>query len=332
MSEDVGTPFRHGAGRPAGYGELDRYSRIVVDEALRRGIAVELLDPSHGEMVLTFDGVSITTLESLSERTSAVAFRRCHDKLHTRRVLERAGLRLPAGRAATFDDGDVAFLERWKDLVVKPTRGDGGDGVTVGVVDHAGLSAALDTARSVYTDVLLEQRCEGEDLRIVVIDDQVVAAAVRRPPAVTGDGRRTVSELIEEFSRARADATDGAAAVPLDDTTLEAVRSHGYELESVLEPGAELVVRRTANLHTGGTIHDVTADLHPELAAVACRAARAIRIPVLGLDLAVEAVDGPDYVVIEANEQPGLANHEPQPTAERFIDLLFPATASPRAR
>jgi hypothetical protein len=32
----------------------------------------------------------------------------------------------------------------------------------------------------------------------------------------------------------------------------------------------------------------------------------------------------PDYAFIEANERPGLANHEPQPSAERFIDLLFP--------
>jgi hypothetical protein len=32
-------------------------------------------------------------------------------------------------------------------------------------------------------------------------------------------------------------------------------------------------------------------------------------------------------VIIEANERPGLANHEPQPTAERFVDLLFPNTA-----
>jgi hypothetical protein len=38
-------------------------------------------------------------------------------------------------------------------------------------------------------------------------------------------------------------------------------------------------------------------------------------------------VEGPDYVIIEANERPGLANHEPQPTAERFVDLLFPQTA-----
>jgi D-alanine-D-alanine ligase-like ATP-grasp enzyme len=85
-------------------------------------------------------------------------------------------------------------------------------------------------------------------------------------------------------------------------------------------------VRRTANLHTGGTIRDVTDELHAALAAVAVAAARAIEIPVLGLDLIVPAVDGAEYVAIEANEQPGLANHEPRPTAQRFVDLLFPET------
>jgi D-alanine-D-alanine ligase-like ATP-grasp enzyme len=48
----------------------------------------------------------------------------------------------------------------------------------------------------------------------------------------------------------------------------------------------------------------------------------------VGLDFVVPSVDGPRYWIIEANERPGLANHEPQPTAERFVDLLFPQTAS----
>ena len=49
-------------------------------------------------------------------------------------------------------------------------------------------------------------------------------------------------------------------------------------------------------------------------------------MPVVGLDLMVPAVDGANYAVIEANERPGLANHQPQPTVERFVDLLFPQT------
>ena len=46
-----------------------------------------------------------------------------------------------------------------------------------------------------------------------------------------------------------------------------------------------------------------------------------------GIDFLVPAASQPDYVIIEANERPGLANHEPQPTAQRFIDFLFPRSA-----
>jgi len=83
-------------------------------------------------------------------------------------------------------------------------------------------------------------------------------------------------------------------------------------------------VRKTANLHTGGTIHDVTGETHPVLIDAAIAAARAIEIPVTGIDLMVKSPREADYIFIEANERPGLANHEPQPTAERFVDLLFP--------
>ena len=97
----------------------------------------------------------------------------------------------------------------------------------------------------------------------------------------------------------------------------------------MLPEGEILQVRKTANLHTGGTIHDVTEQLHPALRKAAVQAALALDIPVVGLDFLVPDVAGADYVIIEANERPGLANHEPQPTAQRFIDLLFPNTRGP---
>ena len=87
-------------------------------------------------------------------------------------------------------------------------------------------------------------------------------------------------------------------------------------------------VRKTANLHTGGTLHDVTEILSAELREVSERVAKTLNIPVVGLDFIVDSPTASDYVLIEANERPGLANHEPQPTAERFVDLLFPQTAS----
>jgi D-alanine-D-alanine ligase-like ATP-grasp enzyme len=107
------------------------------------------------------------------------------------------------------------------------------------------------------------------------------------------------------------------------------VKESGYALTDSLPKGKALIVRKTANLHTGGTIHDVTAKIHPDLAAAAVMGSKALAIPVVGFDFIVTNISKPDYVIIEANERPGLANHEPQPTAERFIDLLFAHTKTP---
>ena len=144
-----------------------------------------------------------------------------------------------------------------------------------------------------------------------------------------GTGRDSIEELIRTQSRRHRAATGGESSIPMDEETERCVRSGGYGMDDVLAEGDVLVVRKTANLHTGGTIHDVTAELSPALAEAARKAARALDIPVTGLDFLVPDVAGSDYVVIEANERPGLANHEPQPTAERFVDLLFPQTISP---
>jgi D-alanine-D-alanine ligase-like ATP-grasp enzyme len=97
-------------------------------------------------------------------------------------------------------------------------------------------------------------------------------------------------------------------------------------MDDILPQGQVLPVRKTANLHTGGTIHDVTDRLHRTLVDAAIAGAKALDIPVVGFDFLVPSVAKPEYVIIEANERPGLANHEPQPTAERFVDLLFPNT------
>ena len=316
-----------GAGVPRGYDELNLYTRIIVDEACRRGIAADIFDAARGGLALTHGGRTVRTLESLSDLTSAVAFRICDDKRQTREVLERAGIAVPPGRCATFDDADLDFLAEHRDVVVKPVRGEQGWGVTVGVTSAEELDRARTEASRWCPHVLLERRCPGDDLRVLVIADEVVAASVRRPAQVVGTGSHTIAELVEEESRAREAATGGASTIPLDQMTRDVVASAGHCLDDVLEQGVTLAVRRTANLHTGGTIRDITDDLHPALAAAAVEVARAIGIPVVGVDLVVPGVDSPDHVVIEANEQPGLANHEPRPTVARFIDLLFPETA-----
>ncbi|WP_179968435.1 N-acetylglutaminylglutamine synthetase [Mycolicibacterium helvum] len=304
--------------------DLNPYARIIADEAMRRGIRVEVLDAETGEMRLSHGGRSVVTRESLSEYTSAVAMSRCDDKRLTRRIVSEAGIAVPRGRLATFDADDHTFLAEVGDVVVKPTRGEQGKGITVGVDGPDALDSALARAREQHPEVLIEQRAPGDDLRLVVIDGKVVAAALRKPAEVVGTGKHTVLELISTQSRRRAAATGGESRIPVDEVTEATVAEAGWSFGDVLGEGVRLRVRRTANLHQGGTIHDVTATVHPELCRVGVAAAAAISIPVTGIDLLVPDVTRDEYVFIEANERPGLANHEPQPTAQAFVDFLFP--------
>ena len=305
---------------------LNVYARIIVDEARRRGIGVEVLDAENGFFRLVLGGRVITCRESLTELTSAIALQRCDDKAITRKVLTEAGLRMPEQIEVSGREAAAAFLRAHKRVVVKPARGEQGMGVAVDLTDLDEVMEAVEAAEAVNERVLMEAFAEGQDLRVIVIDGAVAAAAVRRPPEVLGDGRRTVRELIERQSRRRSAATGGESTIPLDGETERCVKSLGVLMDEVISPGARLAVRKTANLHTGGTIHDVTGELHPEIAEAAIAGARALEIPVVGFDFLVPDPAGPDYVIIEANERPGLANHEPQPTAERFVDFLFPQT------
>lgn len=306
--------------------ELNPYATIITTEAKRRGIAVEVLDQESGIFTLTYGGRTVRCRESLSDLTSAVGMTICDDKALTHRMLGRAGLTVPAQHAHDDSEGDLAFLEEHGRVVVKPARGEQGVGITVDVQEPQELEKAVKKAARVCDRVLLEECVEGEDLRLVIIEDAVVAAAVRKPPQISGTGRHSIRSLIQKQSRRREAATGGESKIPLDEETKRCVKQAGYAMDDVLPPKETIVVRKTANVHTGGTIHDVTADLHPDLADAGVEAARTLQMPVVGLDLIVPAVDQPDYVIVEANERVGLANHEPQPTAERFIDLLFPQT------
>ena len=316
------------SGSEASDDDLNPYARIIVDEARRRGIAVELVDAEHGYFELAFGARTIACRESLTDMTSAVAMSRCDDKRMSQHLLRNAGVAVPESRLAADDEANQAFLREHKQLVVKPVRGEQGNGVSVGISDADELRSAIELARRCDDEVMLEEFVAGQDLRIIVIDGEVIAAAVRRPASITGNGTDTVRTLIEKQSRRRAAATDGESRIPVDAETERCIAKAGLAMESVPEEGRVIQARDTANLHTGGTLHDVTACLHPELAAAAVRAATTLDIPVVGLDLIVEAPDQPRYRLIEANERPGLANHEPQPTAERFIDYLFPQTAA----
>lgn len=306
------------------------YATLIIKEALRRGIKVLPIDPPRGYFTLQMAGRSITCRESLSELTTAIAMSRCDDKSLTLQLLKQEGLKVPEQVGLKSGEDAANFQEKQGRIVIKPARGEQGRGVFVDINDPEGAREAYGAARCECEDVLGESFVSGEDLRVIVINEEVVAAAIRKPPEIFGTGKHSIRELIGKLSRRRKATTGGESEIPFDAETERCVSEGGYGMDDVLPAEATLRVRKAANLHTGGTIHDVTGELSPALSEAALRAAKCLSIPVVGLDFIVQDPSGDDYVIIEANERPGLANHEPQPTAQKFIDFLFPQVILPQ--
>ncbi|WP_027706804.1 N-acetylglutaminylglutamine synthetase [Zooshikella ganghwensis] len=307
---------------------LNPYAQIIIDEALARGIEVVVDDAAANLFTLRHGGRVIRCNESLTDLTSAYACKLCQNKWLTHKTLMRAGLKVP--EVLLVEDDSTAqvesFLDKVGSVVVKPLDAEQGQGISVDLATLDEVKTAIQYAKGVSSQVLLESFHYGQDLRVLVIDDQVVAAAIRKPAEIVGDGVSTIKQLIDKQSRRRQAATGGESTIPIDQETSRCIKHAGWTMDDVLPQGEVLQVRKTANLHTGGTLHDVTEGLHPVIAQAALEATKALGVPVAGIDFIVPDPEQPMYVIIEANERPGLANHEPHPTAQRFVDMLFPMT------
>lgn len=306
--------------------KLNPYGQIIVTEAKRRGIQVDILDAKAGFFELSFGGRTIRCRESLTDLTSAYSLSLCDDKRLTRKVLKKEGLNTVVQKVAGNWQEDLLFLKEHKQVVVKPKSGEQGQGIAVDLRGQKDLKKAIKNAAKFDSTVLLEKFYPGFDVRVIVIGYKVVAAAYRKPAQVVGDGRSSVQKLIDKANRRKKAIYGGESKITIDDELLRFLKKQKLTLDSIIKTDEIIVLKKTANVHTGGTIHDMTSLLNLEVKNACVRAAQSLGIPVVGFDLILPKLDGNDYVFIEANERPGLANHEPQPTQERFIDLLFPQT------
>ena len=322
--------------------ELDEDERIgpstgaIVDAAVARGIPFRRL--TSGSMVQLGWGSKARRIQAAEvDQTSAVAESIAQDKDLTKRLLHAAGVPVPMGRPVTdVDDAWAVAEEVGLPVVVKPQDGNQGKGVTVNITTRAQLEAAYATAQHYGDDVMVERFLPGHDFRLLVVGNQLVAAARRDPPQVLGDGVHTIRQLVDIVNQdPKRGSGHGTALtkIRLDDIALARIAAEGLNADSVPAQGQRVVLRNNANLSTGGSATDVTDDVHPEVAARAIEAAQTIGLHICGVDVICESVLRPLEAqsggIVEVNAAPGLRMHlapsfgKPRNVGAPMVDLLF---------
>lgn len=309
----------------------------IVAAARDRGIPVQRLNKDS--LVRLGWGVRAQRiLTAETSRTGAIAESIAQDKELTRELLRQVGVPVPNGRPVA-DAEDAWAAAEWVGVpvVVKPRFGNHGRGVVTNLHTREQVMAAYAEAMEEGSEVVVEKFARGADFRLLVVGGKLVAAARRDPAQVLGDGRHSIAQLIETVNKdpRRGDGHDNVLSkIVVCPIARQTLLEQGYTPESVPHAGTMVVVRRNANLSTGGTAADVTDAVHPEVAARAVEAARVIGLDVAGIDVIARDIARPmeeqGAIVVEVNAGPGLRMHiepssgRPRPVGRAIIDSLFP--------
>ena len=277
---------------------------------------------------------------TVTSETSSIGVELACDKEDTKYLLEQAEVEVPRG--------DIIRRERSLEeacryvgypLVIKPIDGNHGRGITVDIQNYDDALVAFRHAKESSRSgaIIIEKFIEGDDYRLLVINNKLVAGAIRTPAHVVGNGKSTIQELIDEVNsdpRRGFGHENVLTQITTNELTKNIIKEAGYTLDSVLPNKERLILKDTANLSTGGTAEDITDIIHPANVSMAERISKIIDLDICGIDIMTTDISKPlsetGDAVLEVNAGPGFRMHLapttglPRNVAAPVIDKLFP--------
>jgi cyanophycin synthetase len=318
-------------------------TEAIIKEAEKKGIPWMPL-PARFLIQLGYGIHQKRIQATMTNNTGILGVELAGDKEATKRILDANGVPVPRGTVINFfDDLEEAVEYVGYPIVIKPSDGNHGRGITIDIRNWEDAEAAYEMARQVSRSVIVERYYVGRDHRVLVVNGKVVAVAERIPAHVVGNGKSTITELIEETNQDpnRGEGHDNVLTkIELDRTSYQLLDRQGYTINSVPPQGAMCYLRATANLSTGGSAVDRTDEIHPENIWLAQRVVRIIGLDVAGIDIVTSDISRPlrevDAVIVEVNAAPGFRMHVapsigiPRNVAGAVMDMLFPNEQSGR--
>lgn len=314
----------------------------IVEAATARGIAHHRL--TNGNLVQLGHGANqrrIWTAET--DQTSAIAEEIASDKDLTKSLLQACGVPVPQGQLVnSAEEAWEAAQDIGLPVVLKPYDGNHGRGVSLDLKNRKDIEAAFLLAqRKGDGSVIVEQFIQGNEHRLLVVGQRVVAAARGETAWVTGDGQSNIIELVDlqintdprrgtgEDAPLNALAPENGAEIILE------LERQGFTAYSVPAAGEKVLIQRNGNV-----AFDVSDHIHPSVAAAATLAARVVGLDVAGVDMVLQDSAQPlsaqRGAVIEVNASPGLLAHlkpadgQPRPIGKAIIEHLFGSDSNGR--
>lgn len=315
----------------------------IIDEAVQRDIPFIRLN-SASLVQLGYGKNQVRFRATMTDKTSSIAVDLASNKDETKRMLQDAAIPVAKGVCIAYaDEVNDAVQKIGFPLVFKPLDGNHGKGASINVKTIEEANIAFEHAKKYSRRIIVEKFITGFDFRVLVIDNKFIAAALRQPAHVIGNGKLSIQELIEKENK---DPRRGyghenvLTEISIDKETSDQLAKLNYTLETILKKDELCYLKGTANLSTGGTSTDITDIVHPHNIFIFERISRVIGLDICGVDIMApnlsEPLEANGGVVLEVNAAPGFrmhlapANGLPRNVAAPVLDMLYPTGKSCR--
>jgi cyanophycin synthetase len=318
--------------------ELAKENSVLIDAASK--LNIQVTDHGGGMLELSRRGKKTFIRGNATELESAISHKIAGDKYLVSQILLKNGLPAPSSVCFTLSDFDEAckyFLHIKKTAVVKPRRGtSGGTGVTAGIETLKQFKNAFFEAALYDRYVMVEEFVEGENIRLLILQDRLLSAVKRIPAYVIGDGKSTIRQLIKKTNQTRLSSTAYPKLWPIqtnNDLRLSLQRQK-LRLNSVIPKDKKVFVKTLSNGHQGGIVEEVTKVTHPDYIELSIKALKLCKVKFGGVDFITPGISQPFIksggCINEINTTPSFYGHyqasnrdEIQNSAEKFLKYIF---------
>lgn len=322
------------------YEQLELSTQIIINEALKRDVKVEVLDwddnfirLKKGDKVEYIKQGTKTTLDNY------VVPLIMENKELTKLILKEHDINVPESVTIKHLDEAIEMYSDFenKDIVIKPKSANFGEGVLIikNLNSKEVYINAINEAFNYSKHVLIEDYVAGEEYRFLVVTDEVLAVMYRVPANVEGDGIHSILELVNEKNK---DPRRGKGYLtPLEKINIGSVENHNLAVQDkdinyVPEVGEVVYLRENSNLSTGGDSIDFTDNIHEEYKNIAIKSAEAVDAKICGVDIIIPDVkakpDKNNHSIIELNFNPVIYPHnfpyigKNRHVEKKILDLL----------
>jgi cyanophycin synthetase len=169
-------------------------------------------------------------------------------------------------------------------IIIKDSAGSNSRGIFPYIKNLAEAQYIIKKEILNFRSLIAQEMIFGKEYRVLILDNKVIGALEMIPPRIVGDGKSTITQLIAEKQKHTRRKT------PLDQALIRILTEQGFSLNSVLNDGETVSIKKSSSLAEGGETQDATNLVNKEIASICVKAADTVGYYLAGIDIICENI------------------------------------------